>query len=97
MREKLAAVVPIRWEDEHLNPEPANQFVVQRTPADEIVITFGYTHAFVYGSEEDQEKQVDAFLKNGIITQGKARIVLTLRTAKELQTVLGAQIGDANT
>lgn len=92
--EELEIKIPIRWKDEQSNPQSANQFIVQRTPAEEIVITFGHISVPIYGSVEQQKKQAEALSKNGLTVQANTKIVLTLKTARQLQAALGNQSGD---
>ena len=94
VKSELPLNVWFLWDNEGLVPEPANQFVVQATPSDDIVITFGYADTFINYSRDAAEDPLEHFSKNGIPTQGKARLVLTKKTALALYDVLGTMIGD---
>ena len=85
--------VRVRWSGEQPTPDPCNMFVVQLNPADEVVLNFGYVVApALIGTKEDRQEQVEQIMRQGLEVECVARVVLTLKTARELVEVLGNQV-----
>lgn len=84
--------IPIRWDRLSSVPQPSNYFVVQKTPADEIVLTFGHASP-VLGSQTQARAQELA--SEGIAPEVVARVILSMKTAGELLQILD-QIGIKN-
>ena len=85
--------VEVRWEDERPDPRPANQSVVHKTPAGEIILTFGFISPPVFASSAEQKKkQIEELTKSGITVKVCGTVVLTLKTAEQLYAALGQQL-----
>ena len=87
--------VQVVWEEEELaNPKHFTNFVIQRSVADEIVLTLGYVSPpLIFGNPEEQKKQARTVAKSGVKAQAVARVACSLKTAHELFAILGGQLG----
>ncbi len=84
--------IPIRWSEDQPAPQPSNQFVVQRTPAEEILLTLGYVSApIIVGTQEEQQQRFELIAERGIEVRSAGQFVLSLKTARELHQALTAQ------
>ena len=80
----------VRWGSEQPDSQPCNQFAVQRSPNDEIVLTFGYIEPpIISGTTEEQKAQVAHIAEHGLEVHGLSRLVLTVKTAQGLHQALG--------
>ena len=93
---QLQVAIPIQWGLVTEVPQPANIFVVQRTPADEIVLTFGHASPFTAGAPESQNEQDRELVAKGVSPETVGRVVLTMKTARDLHRVLAEQLGIQN-
>ena len=87
--------IPIHWADEYPRPMPANQFMVHKSPYDEILLFLGHVVIPIHGSPKEQLKQANALKETGIIIKTDSVIVLPLKIARQLHAALGTQIGNA--
>ena len=89
----MEVTIPTRWGSDAPAPQPSNQFVVQRTPSDEVVLTFGYLPPpIIVGTPEAQQQQAKEIAERGLQVRGVARLILTFKTARELHQALATQI-----
>ena len=84
--------IPLKWDTDQPAPTAVNVFVLQRTPADELLVTFGRADAFVTGDQDQQEAQVKKLQRSGLPVDTVARVVMSLKTARELHQILGAHL-----
>ena len=87
--------VKIQWEKVQLpEPNPTNNFVVQRMPSDDVVLTFSnIVMPFLRGTPQEQDEQLEEVVASGgLIPDLRARLLLSNKTARELHQVLGAQL-----
>ena len=93
MKNKVDVSIPITWPTEQPIPQTANQVLVQRTPAEEVVLSFGHVSPVLTGSPAEQKEQALALSKRGVSVQVVARLVLTVKTAGQLQSILSEHLG----
>lgn len=86
--------VRVRWNSTQPVPKPSNQVVVQRTPADEVVVTFGYVAVpIILGTNEQKQALAAQIVESGgVEVQSIARVAVTLKTAQQLLRALTEQI-----
>ena len=85
--------IPIQWDPEQPSAMPANTILVQTTPFDEIVILLGHVAPPIYGSQEEQTRQAEQLKREGIRVRADAKIVLSIKSARNLHAFLGNQLG----
>ena len=85
--------IPIQWDPEQPSAMSANTILVQTTPFDEIVILLGHVAPPISGSQEEQTRQAEQLKREGIRVRADAKIVLSIKSAKNLHAFLGNQLG----
>ena len=90
---QLQVAIPIQWGLVTEVPQPSNAFVVQRTPADEIVLTFGHASPFTAGPPETQNEQDRELIAKGVPPEMVGRVILSMKTARDLHRILAEQLG----
>lgn len=87
--------VPIRWISEHPAAQPTNQVAVQRVPSDEIVLTFGCIDTpIISGTAKAQREQVASIAEHGLEVRSVARLVLSMKTAREFHQALTNELDE---
>ena len=84
----FAVSIPVHWKQEQPVPGVTNVTLIQRSPTEEIVITFGHILPLIYGDQEKQKEQAESLSKAGIIAQTVARVSLTVPAARQLLDML---------
>lgn len=84
--------IPARWGLVTEVPKPSNLFAVQRTGADEVVLTFAHASPFV-GYEPEDEPAAREMATKGVQPEIVSRVILSMKTAYELNRVIAEQLG----
>ena len=85
--------VTVRWSRKQPASQPCNQFAVHQSPNDEIVLTFGNVEPpIISGTAEEQKAQLADIVEHGLEVQSLVRLLLSMRTARELSQALANQI-----
>ena len=83
----------IDWPADQPDPQWTTHFVVQGIgPAKALVLTFGCGQPLVFGTPEQQQRQIGQTAKGGIPIRTLSRVVLPVVLARELHTILGTQL-----
>ena len=87
--------IPIQWDPDQPSAMSANTMLVQTTPFDEIVILFGHVALPIHGPPEEQAKQAEQLQRNGIRVRTDAKIVLSIKSARNLHAFLENQLAQS--
>ena len=84
--------IPLNWRADQPVPTASNVFHMQKTPTNEVVVTFGYAAPMIFGEPDQQNTQLESLVLNGLTAETVARVCLSVSAAQQLLKALSTEL-----